>query len=83
MQRFTLVLILFGSLVQCRFTPGDRQWEEEDNRQHCIEKCDKDCEYCNPRKCSESEDNCGTVASEIHPNCPPHEVCVPSGCQCK
>ena len=83
MLKFILALIILGPAVHCRFAPEDRQWQPDDNKQHCIEQCDKDCEYCDPKTCSDDEEYCGTGDSNVHPNCPPDEVCVPPGCKCK
>ena len=83
MLRLSLFLLLLGSFVQCRFAPEERQWEDGDNRQNCTQNCIDECTHCNPSKCSENEDYCGTTPSEIGPDCLPDEVCVPSGCTCK
>ena len=81
-----IIVIAFSVLlssIDCRFAADERQWEADDLRQHCIEVCDDDCEYCSPSNCSESEKYCGTIPSTVHPNCPPDESCVPLDCQCK
>ena len=83
MLMVVIALSVLVSSINCRYALDERQWEGGDLRQHCIEVCDDDCEYCNPRNCTESEKYCGTTPSTVHPNCPPDESCVPLDCQCK
>ena len=83
MNFVTLGVIILVSSVNSRFYPHERQWVADDLRQHCIEVCDDECEYCNPRNCTENEKYCGTTPSTVHPNCPPDESCVPLDCNCK
>ena len=67
-----------------RHVEFDRQWTAEDARQNCTTKCADECEYCkDPKYCTEDQFKCGEKAPEVGPDCPPDDVCVPSGCECK
>ena len=84
MRSIILALAIFSLCVECRLSPQERQWTPEDARQNCTEKCKDECEYCvTPTTCSEDEYKCGEHPPEIGPDCPPSEVCVPAGCECK
>ena len=68
----------------------NRQWQDGDNRENCTEVCSDECisctepELCNP----ETEIKCGETPQdhdiyELVVNCPPNDVCIPKGCECK
>ena len=81
-ELFTLSIL--AHVVFCRFTPEEREWQEGDARQYCAELCTEECLTCTePVKCTDLEDKCSEIKSEVHPDCPPSETCVPTGCQCR
>ena len=68
----------------------NRQWQDGDNRENCTEVYSDECisctepELCNP----ETEIKCGETPQdndiyELVVNCPPNDVCIPKGCECK
>ena len=84
MKEIILALAIFSICVECRFSVQERQWNATDARQNCTEKCAIECEYCkDPDTCNEHEFKCGSEPPEVGPDCPPNEICVPSGCECK
>ena len=85
MRAITLALAIFClSVVESRYQEFDRQWTAEDARQNCSTKCADECEYCkDPKYCNEDQFKCGEQAPEGGPDCPPDDICVPSGCECK
>ena len=85
MRNIILALALFAACVECRLSAQDRQWNTEDVRVfNCTDICEKECEYCEtPTTCSDDESKCGEEPPVLGPDCPPSEVCVPSGCECK
>ena len=85
MRGISLALAIFClAVAESRFQQFDRQWTEEDARQNCTTKCADECEYCkDPKYCNEDQFKCGEKAPEVGPDCPPDDVCVPSGCECK
>ena len=70
--------------VICRWTVNERQWLPEDARTNCSSKCNEECFACTlPKKCNDNQIKCGEKSPEVHPDCPPDEICVPIGCNCK
>ena len=83
LKEFFAISIL-AYVVFCRSTPEERQWQEGDARQHCSQLCTEECRVCiEPVKCTDLEDKCLEIKSEVHTDCPPSETCVPAGCKCK
>ena len=72
------------TLAESRYQEFDRQWNAEDARQNCTTRCADECEYCkDPKYCNEDQFKCGEKTPEVGPDCPPDDICVPSGCECK
>ena len=82
LTRFIIVAVLVHLAIG-RFAPKERQWNPEDARQNCTNRCEDHCICKVPNKCSEDETKCGEAPPENHPDCPPDEICVPSDCNCK
>ena len=85
-QLFVLACLL--PAIHCRTSA--RQWQEGDNRQNCTEVCTDECDYCKePQLCDEeTELKCGETPQnhdiyDLVVNCPPNDVCIPKGCECK
>ena len=83
MLKNLFVLTLLLHVVFCRFTPDERQWNDDDARQNCTEICNTSCNCTEPITCSDSEDKCPDENSDVHNDCPSDDVCVPTGCQCE
>jgi len=83
-MRNLFVLVIFIHLVMEGYSFQDRQWGADDPRQNCTVKCKDECTQCiQPKICNVEEVKCGEKAPEMHPDCPPDEICVPTGCICK
>ena len=79
----SLVLVLVVDFGLSGFMSKERQWNEDDSRQHCNEICNRSCQNCTePYKCSDLEYKCPDSTSGEN-DCPSDETCVPAGCQCK
>jgi hypothetical protein len=85
MLKNLFVLTLLLPVVFGRFTPDERQWNDDDVRQtNCTEICTISCDNCTePIVCSDSEDKCPDDNSNVHDDCPVDDICVPAGCQCE
>ena len=84
MWKSILILALFTYNGLCQLTDIERQWEDGDARQNCTRICTQSCQNCTePITCSNLEHKCPQDESEITNDCPPNDVCVPIGCQCR
>ena len=79
----SIILAILVSFAFGRFAPKERQWNPEDARQNCTNRCEDHCICKIPKKCSDDETKCGEAPPENHPDCPPDEICVPTECACK
>ena len=84
------IFVLLLPLAFCETASEDRQWQEGDNRQNCTTVCSDECTECDePSLCDpETEIKCGETPQnndiyELVVNCPPNDVCIDIGCECK
>ena len=89
MHHFFILACLLPATL-CRTSINNRQWQEGDNRQNCTEVCSDECVACkDPVLCDEeTELKCGETPQdndiyELVVKCPPNDVCIPKGCECK
>ena len=83
MLKYFLTILVLVHLVSSRATLDERQWQEDDKRQHCVEVCTKSCDNCTTAYlCTDQEIKCPDDDSNVHNDCPRDEICVPIGCQC-
>ena len=79
---FIVVFFTYNGLSQLLIL--ERQWEVGDKRENCTKICAHSCQNCTePIKCSDDEHKCLHDESEVTNDCPPDDVCVPIGCQCR
>ena len=90
MLNHLFILALLTPIVFCRTASEDRQWQDGDNRQNCTTVCSDECTECDePSLCDpETEIKCGETPQnndiyELVVNCPPNDVCIDKGCECK
>ena len=90
MLNHIFIFVLLLPLVFSETASEDRQWQEGDNRQNCTTVCSDECTECDePSLCDpETEIKCGETPQnndiyELVVNCPPNDVCIDIGCECK
>ena len=78
-----LIICLLPVICKSSLEP-DRQWDDGEVSSFCAQICDEECTFCTtPKKCTEGQTKCGEEPPKEHPDCPPDEICVPKGCNCK
>ena len=84
MIRIVLSLVFFTVHVESRLSVIDRQWNQEDARENCTNKCQIECVQClEPATCTEDQTKCGEKNQIVGPDCQKDSICVPSDCECK